>query len=69
MSEYNFENLTLTRVVFEFISAKTERQFTYYLTLTRVVFEFPLSPIIMFFHFYLTLTRVVFESCNPNTIS
>ena len=54
------KNLTLTRVVFEFIITIAIYNGTAYLTLTRVVFEFT-KNIVSHQPQNLTLTRVVFE--------
>ena len=54
-------NLTLTRVVFEFIGNFKRYVNDIYLTLTRVVFEYVLEHYFYTKVLHLTLTRVVFE--------
>ena len=55
------ENLTLTRVVFEFAAHRVYFIAATYLTLTRVVFECAYLYTPQVFKSNLTLTRVVFE--------
>ena len=54
-------NLTLTRVVFEYILEILWSVLCGNLTLTRVVFELAYMTLLWIFVEYLTLTRVVFE--------
>ena len=54
-------NLTLTRVVFEYVLIYYWFRFYIYLTLTRVVFEFATIALAKNLVTNLTLTRVVFE--------
>ena len=43
LSTYFYKNLTLTRVVFEFVIKPTVLDIFIYLTLTRVVFELQMT--------------------------
>ena len=54
-------NLTLTRVVFEYLIRLVRELLPEHLTLTRVVFELLLIISVAIVSLYLTLTRVVFE--------
>ena len=60
-TEIEGQDLTLTRVVFEFVSTNVKQVMIVYLTLTRVVFECIVNIISYNIYINLTLTRVVFE--------
>ena len=60
-TEIEGQDLTLTRVVFEFVSTNVKQVMIVYLTLTRVVFESLFLIVLTMKNVNLTLTRVVFE--------